>query len=61
MYGLCLDGLDASTCMDLFSKWICVTLVWDWEEEAYSWLSNCFFTLAKPPGREQASDSSITY
>ena len=41
-----------------------MTVLWEWEEEdeeeVNCWLSNCLFTLASPPGSEQASDSSIT-
>lgn len=48
------------TWTDLCSKWNCATLDWEVEEEN-SWFSNCLFTLARPPGSEQASDSSIIY
>lgn len=46
------------TCTDFCSKWTWATLDLE-EDEANSWFSNCLFTLARPPGSEQASDSSI--
>lgn len=47
-----------STCLCCW--WYCVTVLWDAEEELNSWLSNCFLTLASPPGREHGSELSMT-
>lgn len=51
-----IDGSSQDTCTVLCWKQNWVTLC----DAAASWVSNCFITLASPPGREQTSDSSMT-
>ncbi|TNN61529.1 hypothetical protein EYF80_028274 [Liparis tanakae] len=53
------EELDVSCQTQSDGSWNWATLDWEVDEEN-SWLSNCFFTLARPPGSEQASDSLIT-